>query len=38
MGWLIAGVLLGWFVLPQPEWKALGAKVLAWVVTRKAGK
>jgi len=33
MGWFIAGCLVGWFV-PQPDWKALGAKILSFVTTR----
>ena len=28
MGWFLAGLIVGWFV-PQPDWKALGAKIVA---------
>lgn len=34
MGWFLAGLIVGWFV-PQPDWKALGARLVTWWTTKK---
>lgn len=34
MGWFLAGLVVGWFV-PQPDWKAVGARLVKWWTERK---